>query len=1188
MLAKMFMFEWRYFTRQPSFYVSMAIFFFIALTATGFKKFVGNFGGNVFINGPFFIGQVMGMLGLFSMFVVVNFIANTALRDHQSDMAEILYCKPFKSFDYQLGRFLGSFAVVVMVFSAVPLGLLVGSLLPWVANTRLGPVDLSFYLTTFFYLSVPTLLVFCCVFYVIAMRLRTMMSVYLSVIAVFVLYGISNSLFLMPEFKAFASLLDPFGQRTFAEVSRYWTVFDKNNQSLTLTCTLLYNRLFWLAVAALVLVFFGRFSASLTLFKPSTKKSAKKQVQQETGAEFIQNAVHYKGYLNAGWQQFVARTVFEIKQVIFTPAFIVLCSFMFLMMMAVLFQPKGMFGSTNLPYTQIMVQVIKGSMAILSTIIITYYSAEVVWRERISGMGDIIDSTPVSNLSFWLSKLLAVWAVVIALLLVAMGLTIAYQLGNGFNDLDIKQYLVSLFYFYALPWMMTAVVAFLFQVISPNKYVGMVLFVLFIVSGFAMESLGLGHNMFRFSKSPVFIYTDLDGYGFSMLSHSWYMVYWGALSVAFSIVGFGLWQRGPGQSLRLRLKQLPYQIGGKGKVSMALAMVIFVASGSHIFYNTRVLNSYASNQQADESKANYEKRYGQHYADPIPAIIKLNAAVDIYPKQRKITGKADFEVVNRSSKPIKRFLVSTSDKSSGLRVEIAGGRLGVLDGPLNTHWFEFDQPMQPGEKRQGHYQVSRQEQGFVDKNALVKVVENGTFFEQTDLFPFFGYFSFGQLQDIAKREKYGLGAIKRANKLEDTAFHTQNQKGFGAALMDFETTVSTSADQIAIAPGYLIKEWSEGGRRYFHYKMDAPIPMAVAYLSARYQQLTENYKNIDVSVYYHPGHTANIERMQQGLKDAIDYFGDNFGAYPYRQARIIEFPGYRVFAQSFPNTIAFSERIGFITDLRNEDEIDQIYYVTAHEMAHQWWGHMVDPANVQGATMVSETLAQYSALMLFKRKFGDKKLRRILKIELDKYLRGRSGELVEELPLMRVENQQYIHYRKGAVAMMALVDLLGEQRINQALRDFVAKFKFKETPYPTSMDLLAFLGQDANEAELVVINRLFGEINLYDFKVETAKVEALADDRFEVTLNIFARRLMADGQGIETEVDLSQMVDIGVFVTDPDDIATDGAPLYLQKHLITSGKSSIEVIVDKRPEFVGIDPFVKFIDRDVEDNVVKL
>ena len=38
--------------------------------------------------------------------------------------------------------------------------------------------------------------------------------------------------------------------------------------------------------------------------------------------------------------------------------------------------------------------------------------------------------------------------------------------------------------------------------------------------------------------------------------------------------------------------------------------------------------------------------------------------------------------------------------------------------------------------------------------------------------------------------------------------------------IDFETTVSTSEDQIAIAPGYLQKEWTEDGRRYFHYKMD--------------------------------------------------------------------------------------------------------------------------------------------------------------------------------------------------------------------------------------------------------------------------------------------------------------------------------------------------------------------------------
>ncbi len=88
-------------------------------------------------------------------------------------------------------------------------------------------------------------------------------------------------------------------------------------------------------------------------------------------------------------------------------------------------------------------------------------------------------------------------------------------------------------------------------------------------------------------------------------------------------------------------------------------------------------------------------------------------------------------------------------------------------------------------------------------------------------------------------------------------------------------------------------------------------------------------------------------------------------------------------------------------------------------------------ADMQGGTLTSETLAQYSALMVMKKLYGPDKIRRFLKYELDLYLSNRKGEVVEELPLVRVENQGYVHYRKGAVAMYLLQERLGEANIGR-------------------------------------------------------------------------------------------------------------------------------------------------------------
>lgn len=415
--------------------------------------------------------------------------------------------------------------------------------------------------------------------------------------------------------------------------------------------------------------------------------------------------------------------------------------------------------------------------------------------------------------------------------------------------------------------------------------------------------------------------------------------------------------------------------------------------------------------------------------------------------------------------------------------------------------------------------------------------------------------------------------------------------GSDVSFIEFSATISTSIDQIAIAPGTLVRQWQEHDRNYFRYESETSMEYFISIMSGRYQIAKTRHKDIDVEIYYHQTHAENIQRMQQAVKDSLDYFGDSFGPYPHKHARVIEFPGYDNFAQSFPNTIAYSERIGFITDLRNPNELDKIYYVTAHEMAHQWWGNQVSAANVQGSTMLIETLAQYSALMLFKKKYGDTKLRQVLKLEQDRYLRGRSNESIAELPLVRVENQEYIHYNKGSVVMMALVDRLGEKRLNSILKDFVSKYRYKDTPYPTSLDLLSMIKQGATDDEQQFIDSLFTEVTLYDLKATDANIKTLSDGQYEITLIINAQRIVADKNGKENIEALSELVDIGLFIQDTAEKNHSevlNKPFYLKKHRITSGQNVIKIVTSKKPTFAGVDPYIKLIDRDSEDNVISL
>jgi len=359
-------------------------------------------------------------------------------------------------------------------------------------------------------------------------------------------------------------------------------------------------------------------------------------------------------------------------------------------------------------------------------------------------------------------------------------------------------------------------------------------------------------------------------------------------------------------------------------------------------------------------------------------------------------------------------------------------------------------------------------------------------------------------------------------------------------------------------------------------------------MSSKLLAKKEQYKGIDIEVYYHESHEMNIDRMIESVKDSVDYFTENFGQYQHKQMRIIEFPGYRTFAQSFANTVPYSEVIGFISDVRDPENIDPAYYITAHEVAHQWWGHQVGAANVQGSAIISESLSQYAALMVMEKKYGPDKIRKFLKYELDRYLRGRSVEIIEEMPLMRSENQQYIHYRKGSVVMMSIKDRLGEQRLNSALAAFLAEYKYQSTPYPTTQNLLDYLNIDTDESEKAFLSGLFEHITLYDLKTTNVEITDREDGQFDINITVDASLKRADGQGLEVEQDFVEMIDIGLFSDDPEDLSAKDIVQYLAKHQIKTGENTIVLTVKEKPKYVGVDPFVRLIDRDSADNIYRL
>jgi ABC-2 type transport system permease protein len=224
--------------------------------------------------------------------------------------------------------------------------------------------------------------------------------------------------------------------------------------------------------------------------------------------------------------------------------------------------------------------------------------------------------------------------------------------------------------------------------------------------------------------------------------------------------------------------------------------------------------------------------------------------------------------------------------------------------------------------------------------------------------------------------------------------------------------------------------------------------------------------------------------------------------------------------------------------------------------------------------------------MVMKQIHGEEKIRRFLQYELDRYLGGRAWE-TNEPPLARVIGQSYIAYRKGAVVMYLLSKRIGEDGVNRALRNMLARYKFKGAPYPRTLDLIAaFRAEAKTDEDRALITDLFERITVYDLKVGVPGAVQRTDGKWDVTVPVAAKKFYASEKGVEKETPLAERIEVGLFTAEPGSDALKPSDVILfERHPIRSGAQVLKFVTAKKPEFAGVDPYNYYIDRDSRDNV---
>ena len=1178
--------EWKYWIYSPMTWIFFIINTLLVMGAVSSDSItIGGGVGSVHKNAPFVIQTYYGVMSLICLLMTTAFINASANRDFEHGMYQFVFSSPIKKRDYYFGKFIGASTIAIFPLLGVSLGSLIGPLMPWAQAERYGDVIWSGHIQGLISFGIPNTIITAVLLYTLAIIFRSNMVSFIGAMLILIFYIVSSGFTQDLEKEWLANILDPFGFRPEGIIAKYMTVDEKNINAVPLIGAFLFNRILWLGISLFILLItYTKFSFSTKSQKP--KKEIKEIKVTNSAAKAISPVLlTYDNTFSFFKLWYLIK--FETKAILKNPTFIIIVIIGLLNLIASLTSFTGRYGTDQYPVTYDIIDTIKGSFYLFLIAIITFYTGVLVWKERDVKINEIQDATPIQASIFFVSKIIALIASVAFILMTTMIIGIIAQTAFGYYRYQLDVYINSLLIMDLLSFSFLIIIALLFHYMINNRYIAYFAFVSFIIlNQFIWGVLKISTNMVKFGSTPTVTYSDMNGFGPFIPSTIWFNIYWVIFSIILVFIVLSFYVRGKETDFRQRIRYSNFVLS-KNKIAIILWAVVFTLCCGFVFYNTKVLNTYDSEKELENKQVDYEKTYKKYENLIQPRFYKFNYIIDILPYERSMTASIDAWAINKSNQPIQELHFSMPQIPDSVDIIISGSNLKLNDTRLNYRIYTLDKPLQPYDSILIEFEVSRLTKGFENEVSFTQLTQNGTFFNNGDITPSLGYDANSEIRDKNKRIKLKLPKRIRMPGLDENDLNARanNYISNDADWVEVNTTISTSLDQIAIAPGSLIKSWEANGKKYFNYKLDEKSLAFYSFITAKYKVARKVWSGIDLEVYYIPEHEYNVPNMLKSMEKSLEYYTQNFGKYHHKQCRIIEFPRYSSFAQAFPGTMPYSESVGFIADLRQvtNDDIDQVFYIVAHEMGHQYWAHQLCGANMQGSEMMSEGFAQYSALMVMEKEYGKNKMKKFLKYEMDGYLRGRSSEFEAERPLMYTEHQQYIHYQKASVIMYGLKEMIGENKVNEALRSLLDTFAYRDPPYATSVSAVRAFRKVTPDSLQYLINDMFERITLFSNRMVEAKYKKVGNE-YEVNLITKSEKFYADTLGKEVSTPISDYIDIGIFAKS-DHKKNLGEPILMQRLKLDKKENNFTFRINKLPYNAGIDPNNYLIDRIPDDNV---
>ena len=785
----------------------------------------------------------------------------------------------------------------------------------------------------------------------------------------------------------------------------------------------------------------------------------------------------------------------------------------------------------------------------LCILVLLFYGNELIWRSKDSNFYLIEDSTPITPFIKMISRWISLGNIVVILLIWIVIISIIFQIGYQYYYYNFTAYL-SLFYVIGMPLILSCGLIVFSQYLFENKYISLVISTIFVflTNSNLGKYFGLTHPLFRFAKTFSSEISGMNGYGGYLHAFHWRIIF--GICITFLLF----------------FVVVKYRQNVKTKFSFLQLITTFLLIFGAIFSGIHIHNQLEIKDEETtlDWQQNYEIKYRKFQNIAQPTITEIKTNIDLFPEKNAYKVSATYTLQNKKNQPITKLLFYVTNEIQLKKLAVINSKDSLSDKSFGQYWITLSKPLQPNETIKTKIEFEYVWNPFTRHEPFNAIVENGSFIRISNYFPSLGYNSDNEILDNTERKNRKLGTQTEVLSLSSPRKTAHD-------FINFESILSTSNDQTAIGVGELVGMWTKRNRNYFHYKTTSKIPPRFAVSSGKYVFKKQQHRGISIEVFYHLSHHENVNHLIENAKKTFDYCEQNFGKYPFKTIRFAEISSFSkgFAATAYPATIYMAEDVIFHANIKGDKQQDVINELAGHELSHEWWGaNQLVPDEREGAKLLTETLAMYTELMLVKKMYGTKRVLENVQLHQGVYLSERG--LMEEQPLIKTRNENaHQHYSKGLVVMYQLAQMIGEEKVNLALRNLFKKYA-NSTMSPISTDLLVELYAISKPQFHAKIEDLFKRITTYDVEIKK-KFASKIKDKYVVNIEAIVYKYHENGKGIKTKVAMSDSLEVAFYFKN-ETVQTLEIPVKNNQMLIQKSfnEKPLNVIIDPNEKLLKL------------------